>query len=299
MKERSFIWSRVFLIGLVVSTAVLTVAGVLATYFVALLPDGWEATLTLICAAAFAGIAGFAMATSQMAAAMAQTLKGRAGQRVAFWMAVGCAVATGLISVGGVHLGAGVLGLDPLWLDIAGGALVIVKPSMAFITQACRDAVAADAAAAEAAEHALDRAASERSANADREVLLARLKQQPSGEGALPAPANDERPALPTPTRRARRPKRRNRTARAAAAGVIATASALGGAAAFAEAPPAIVRADATPPRPAGYTPTLDEVEQAREALARRNLAPTQQAIADHIGCTRKGVRRALGDPHA
>lgn len=132
---RSFVLARWLVAALVVCTALLTVSGIAAQYFD--LGPEWNARLEMACAASFAGIAVFALATSQVAAAMAQTLSKSKEHKLAFRMAAGCTLVTGAISVGGAHMGALVLGLNPVLVDIGGLLLAFVKPCMSFVAEAC------------------------------------------------------------------------------------------------------------------------------------------------------------------
>lgn len=177
---RSFILARWLVAALVVCTALLTVSGIAAQYF-DLGPD-WNTRLEMACATSFAGIAVFALATSQVAASMAQTLSKSAEHRIAFRMAIGCTLVTAAISVGGAHMGAIVLGLDPFLVDAAGLCLAFVKPCMSFVSEACAEIARAEALA-------------EKHREQDGEWALRRhaLDQTPRVE----APANDARPALP------------------------------------------------------------------------------------------------------
>lgn len=286
MDKRSFFWSRVFLLGLVASCAVLTVAGIAATYVD--LPAefaGLEGSLDAICALAFAGIAGFALGVSQMAAAMAVTLRApahRQGPLCAFNLAVGCSIICGFISLGGIHLGAERLGLDPFWLDVAGGALCLVKPTMAYLTEASREVSRLEAIARAAASDAAFYA--DRDKGRDLEAL--RYSQPPAQPQALPAPA---------PIRRQAKPRKRNRgVMRKVAEGVaLAAAAATAGASApaFAEAP-APIQGEAKLANP---RPSFDDVDRAKAALEARGVQVSQSALAAHIGCSRNAVRRALG----
>lgn len=290
MNKRSFLWSRIFLVGLVASCAVLTVAGIAATYVD--LPAKWDGSLDAVCAVAFAGIAGFALGVSQMAAAMAVTLQGRReGVFCPFNLAVACSLVCGLISLGGIHLGAERLGLDPFWLDLAGGALCVVKPTMSYLTEAAREvstlAVQSRADAAEAAFYA-DRSESR---------ALEAKRLETAAPAALPAPATS---SAPPPVRRQRtRNRRKGRNLIAKAATTIAIATGMGAAALPAHgetAAPAPVTSTERIARPA---PTLDDVERAREEMIRRGAKVTQETLAAHLGCSRKAVRKAIGDPHA
>lgn len=289
MTHRSFLWSRLFLIGLVASTAVLTVAGIAATYFQ--LGPEWDAALDGICAAAFAGIAGFALATSQMASAMAETLRGHAKHAAAFKLALLISVVCGLISLGGVHLAAVQLDLDWRLLDVGGFLLAFVKPAQSFVIEAARAASLADAEAAAMREAELEtERMRERLASAER-----------IAEARAPAPP----PQITAPTvvsfnaeREKRRPKKKKgqaRLAKAAAAAMAATAPLP----AFADQPPAIVQDAAPLARPAGWKPSLDDLERASEELARRGINVSQRTLAAHMGCSRRQIRLAQGDPHA
>lgn len=292
MNKRSFFWSRVFLIGLVASCAALTVAGIAATYVE--LPAefaGLERSLDAICAIAFAGIAGFALGVSQMAAAMAVTLSGeshRKGLFCAFNLAVACSLVCGFISLGGIHLGAERLGLDPLWLDIAGAALCLVKPTMSFITEAARQESEAQAAALTATTDAMfyaDRADS-------RQLERDRLTKPEAS--ALPAP--EPKPA-PVSTRRPAKRKKPSIARRAVAGVLMATAGA--GGVAHAEPAPGAGATEPTPisgvERSGNPRPSFDDVDRARGELERRGQNVTQDTLAAHIGCSRASVRRALG----
>lgn len=133
--SRSFVLARWLVAALVFCTALLTVSGIASQYFD--LGPEWNPRLKMACAASFAGIAVFSLATSQVAASMAQTLSKSEHHVAAFRMAVGCTLVTGAISVGGAHMGAIVLGLDPLLVDIGGLCLAFVKPCMSFVAEAC------------------------------------------------------------------------------------------------------------------------------------------------------------------
>jgi len=318
-QERSFFWSRVFVGGLVVCCAVLAVGGFLATF--AILPAPWPSALRWLCVLAFAGVAGFSLGVAQMATAMAQALQGRPEHLIAFRLAIACAVLCGLVSLAGVHLGWCLIsgrrdGLPEWWVvDIAGALLGAVKPAMTFVIEACRSASRADVAAAKAAADALDRAAAERAADADRQASLRRAELAARAPAAAADAATDApekaATAAPVASLAAERAKRASAgqgackgsgkaqggahrggalKAAVAAAATLSAASAPALAHEAAAAP--LSQPAATPARPAGYLPSLDEIEQAREALHRRGIVPAFRSVAGHIGCSRHAVAK-------
>lgn len=181
---RSFVLARWLVAALVVCTALLTVSGIAAQYFD--LGPKWNSIIRMCCAASFAGIAVFALATSQVAASMAQTLSKSDGHKLAFRMAVACTLVTGAISVGGAHMGAVALGLDPLLVDIGGFLLAFVKPSMSYVSEAC-------------AEIAREADLKEKHREQDGEWALRKHAIERTAPPRAEAPANDT-PA-PKPTR--------------------------------------------------------------------------------------------------
>lgn len=287
MNAQSFIWSRIFLIGLVSSCAVLTVAGVAARYFD--LPPSWGLSVDLlndICALAFAGIAGFSLGVSQMAAAMAVTLKNekRSGMLCPFNLAVFSAAVCGLISLGGVHLGAVQLGLDWRVLDLGGLALVAVKPIMSFVTEEAR------AISRRKVQEIKDR--DEERFWKDRADSRA-LEQKRLGETGPQSPQDGATGA--SPEKVVRLQPKRSTAARKAAGVLMAAAAATSGAAAPAAAFPT-EQAPVTAQARTVNRPTQADIERAVEALKARGVeAPGSRSIAAYLGCSRHQVRLALG----
>lgn len=177
MKEYRFSW---FLVGgLLVSTAALCFCGVFPLF----LPMPADAALTLrfLCVFAFAAVATFALATSQVAMTAAQhALERRKDFPATFGCAVVCAVICGLVSIGGVHLSWTFLTLgNPHlaamvgWVDFGGFMLGVVKPLMAFVIEGRKRLDKLEAAEKDAA----DRALAEKRADADRAAADARAAE--------------------------------------------------------------------------------------------------------------------------
>lgn len=293
-RARSFFWSKLFVGGLVLCTAALTVAGISAHYFD--LGADWNATLDMICAGAFAGIAAFALATSQMAAAMAQALRGKPQFQTAFGFACACAVICGLISVGGAHMGALVLGLDWRVVDLGGFLLAFVKPAMSVVIEAAGEAARADADEAKAKAEAEEAARIERLKAMDLESAERRAMIQ-SGAATQDGPASPP-PAAPINLasereKRAQPPakpkaKPSGKGAKIAAA-VMGSAAALTGAAA---AEPAAITRPAQP-EPQARTPSFEEMDRAIGELTARGALVSERSLARHIGVRRIDIRRA------
>lgn len=140
MDKRDFWLAKLSVGGLLISTAVLVVAGVLSL-FGQIIGD-WAPVLKAACILGFAGIAGFALAVAQAAASCAQVLDGEeftGARRVAYL----CAAITGAVSLAGVYLGDAVLNGHPVTLPplevmlFAGFLLAFIKPAMTFVITAC------------------------------------------------------------------------------------------------------------------------------------------------------------------
>lgn len=196
MATRTFKRERLAVDALIGATAVLCVAGV-AVQFMPLPEDSAarvRAALTLVCTVAFAGVAGFSLWVANGAAACAQILAKHHGvearQSFAFWIALTCAAATGLVSVVGVHLGWMILiderqALPPIVaIDAAGFALAFVKVAMGFVIEACERI-----ADAEAQQHdALLDMRARRIAELETEVRRLKERQPEAANDAAPQP---------------------------------------------------------------------------------------------------------------
>ncbi len=156
---RSYRWSSRFVVGLIAATAALTVAGALATFLP--LSQEWRDCLYAVCVIALASAAGLALAVSNAAVTLAQHILATDPKRSGtLAMAIGCAIATGLVSIGGVHLGWELLvsrtgrigGIETWMVDLAGLALGVVKPAMSWVIAACCEIDAAEAKQADAVE---------------------------------------------------------------------------------------------------------------------------------------------------
>lgn len=140
MDKRDFMLAKISVGGLLLSTAVLVVAGVLSLFGELIGP--LAPFLKGACILGFAGIAGFALAVAQAAASCAQVLDGDeyAGARGAAYI---CAAITGAVSLAGVYLGDAVLNGHPVTLPplevmlFAGFLLAFIKPAMTFVITAC------------------------------------------------------------------------------------------------------------------------------------------------------------------
>lgn len=286
MQERSFIRAEASVLGLVVSTAALAVAGVLAFG-----PDPASQlglSLKQACVIAFAGVIGFALWVSMAATQLAAILKGRAEHQVALKLAVGVAILCGMVSVAGAHLGFAVFrgapeSLPAWWaVDLGGLGLGFVKPAMAFVIQAGREVSRAEIAANEAHEAAEARAAADRSLAADAAARAERLAL------AAPAPAQI---AAPSPAPKPKPKPKVNRGARVAmAAAAVLTPAAAG--VAFADQAPAPISQTEIQAKPTGYRPSVDEIEQAREQLHRRGIVCSTRTVAAQIGCSRQALSK-------
>lgn len=223
-------WSWLFVGGLLVSTGALCFCGVFPLF----LPLEADAALALrtACVFAFAGVAIFALATSQVAMTAAQhALERRKEFPATFACSIACAVICGLVSIGGVHLSwhfltIGRPDLQAMWVavDIGGFLLGIVKPLMAFVIEGRKRLDRIDAAEKDAQERADARARTD----ADRASANARVAEaQALTAQALRDPrelAQEAVPASAAPTHRTTGEQRSPHAARRTAAGSNARA---------------------------------------------------------------------------
>jgi len=170
MEARDFKFAKFAVWGLLICTGVLTFAGVMSLF-----GDMFEGTagpIKTVCILAFGGIAVFALAVCQAAAACAIYLKPGAARNVA-WV---IAIVTALVSVAGVYLGDAVLNnhpasLPPIEAMICGAvALAMTKPAMSAIIMSCEMQAGVEAEARDALLTAKD----ERIAALERELQAAR-----------------------------------------------------------------------------------------------------------------------------
>lgn len=203
--ERDLSFARACILGLVLATAALAVAGIIAMFLVDL-PAPWPGRLYGLCVIAFAAVALFALGVAQAAAAAAAVLIGRPEKkfRAAFWIATGCAALCGMTSAAGVHLGWAILTdardalPSPALIDAAGVLLAFTKPLMGFVIQCVEEvgrleakdaddarlaaARALDLASAQARVHAAAEAAND---SAPLQVARARPSQARAAAKAL------------------------------------------------------------------------------------------------------------------
>jgi hypothetical protein len=194
MAKRDFKRERLALDGLVWSTGVLVVAGVLSL-FAGVFEEAGPA-LQSACIVGFTGMALCSLFVAQAAAACAQILSGEEHAASRGW-AFFCAVVTGLVSVAGVYLGDSILRgghpeLPPLPAMIAGAfCLAFVKPTMSFVITACETKLGLEERAHDALLEERDRRIREL------EAELRKTRSQPE----KPFAANDEELPQPAPRR--------------------------------------------------------------------------------------------------
>lgn len=297
MKPRTFHWSNAAVLGLLFCDVALCVSGTFTALRQHELTPDQVGAAKFVCVLAFAGVAGFSLAVTQAAASVGQYLHGR-GKGFAEAMAWSCAVACALVSVFGMQLAGALLNgeetfkLDAVALAAAGFFMTFVKPAMGVALSAARDVSDELAAAAKERADAADRASSERSAQADRDANTerARIAAEASARAAAEsAPAGNVANLADARAKKKPRPANGRRAAAAAAGAIVAVTGA--GATQAAAEPAAIVR-PAVEAKPVGYTPSMEEIEQAREALHRRGVNPAFKSVAAHIGCSRQAVAK-------
>lgn len=288
MTARSFSRARTSVFGLMLATACLAIAGVLAMFAA---PPGtpMSGALSGVCIVAFAAVAGFSLWVSMEATACAQVLgEGKGGHGWAQLIAWVCAIFTGLVSIAGAHLGYAVIteapnDLPPMWaVDIGGLGLAFVKPGMSFVIEAC---VSADRIDVEARDLLLE-ARDQRIRELERECRDLR-----EGRASAPsAPARSTGPInLAEARAKAAAKKKRLQQARAALAGGLAASVGVGDLAAAAEiANPTPIEESLERPQRSGYIPTMVEIEDARAALHRRGILASSRSVSRYLGCTRQ-----------
>jgi len=297
MDKRDFMLAKISVGGLLLSTAVLVVAGVLSLFGELIGP--LAPYLKGACILGFAGIAGFALAVAQAAASCAQVLDGDkyAGARGVAYV---CAAITGAVSLAGVYLGDAVLNGHPVTLPplevmlCAGFLLAFIKPAMTFVITACETKERGRIDATDAIVQAKDA----RIATLERELrdLTRRLGASESAASEPSQPTNVE--VLD---------KRRPRGGKGLGTAVAATAAALTPLAATAhEAQPAAI-VQAAERAPEARQPALEEIEDARYQLNLRGVRPSLRTVAAHLNVRKcdieavwpKGVPLAFAETSA
>lgn len=294
MDKRDFWLAKLSVGGLLISTAVLVVAGVLSL-FGQIIGD-WAPILKASCILGFAGIAGFALWVAQSAASCAQVLDGEeytGARRTAYF----CAGITGAVSLAGVYLGDAVLNGHPVTLPpietmlVAGFFLAYIKPAMTFVITACESKERGRVDATDAIVQAKDA----RIATLERELrdLTRRLG---AAESVSPEPSQ--------PTNVEVLDRRRPRGGKGLGTAVAATAAALTPLAATAhEAQPAAI-VQAAERAPEARQPALEEIEDARYQLNLRGVRPSLRTVAAHLNVRKcdieavwpKGVPLAISE---
>lgn len=296
-------WSWLFVGGLLASTGALCFCGVFPLF----LPLEADAALALrtACVFAFAGVAVFALATSQVAMTAAQhALERRKEFPATFACSIACAVICGLVSIGGVHLSwhfltIGRPDLQAMWVavDVGGFLLGIVKPLMAFVIEGRKRLDRIVAAEKEAQERADARArmdADRAAANArvaEANALTAqalREPQEPVPAAAAPThrtTAEQRSPHAPRRTAQGSnaRPGHNARPVRGAVRTAARTAAGVGAAliptAAAADAPAAIVQQAETVSRKISEA----EIIAACLSLRQRGITPSFRLVSQEL----------------
>lgn len=294
---RSYASTKAAVGGLIVSTAVLTVAGIAAMFLD--LGDRAGAAFQFACVGALAAVAVFALFVSYDAARAARRCAGKPNARGTLRAAVFCAVVCGAVSLVGVHLAWLLLvesasptlraHLPPWWVvDLGGLLLAIVKPMMGWVTEECEQLDAEERRAEEAAE------AVRRDAAAAAERTLRheeRLAQIAAGAASATRVAETPPPAATVTDIATARPRRRNRMVETLALAGVAAMSANAAPAATPPAP--IVETQAAPDAARLPRLTQDDIRRAVAALDAKNVRVSYRNVAAELGRPRSQVERA------
>ena len=192
MDARDFTLEKAAVLGLLLCTGALAVAGVLSLFGTVVL--GAAPILKTVCIFAMAGMAGFSLFVAQSAASCAQLLDGDDVKHARF-IAYFCEIVTGLVSVAGVYLGDAILRghhaePPPLEAMLVGGFLLaFIKPAMSYVITACETHQGAKLSGVDAMLAVKDR----RIAELEAELRKARSPAE------NPLPANDQAPAAKPP----------------------------------------------------------------------------------------------------
>jgi len=178
-----YTWSVFCTWGLTLCVAALTIAGVLAMFLD--LDAQAAAEIRNFCVIAFAGVAAFALASANNAAAAAMHA---ISEGKTDWPTLGpsvfCTVGFCLVSVAGVHMGWEIMAasvgpghtLPDVWMvDLAGLYLAVAKPAMSWVIEGRRQMDKKEAKAPEAAPPAIE---------SDRPAAL----DSQGGRGSNPSP---------------------------------------------------------------------------------------------------------------